>query len=102
LYSGSEDKTIRVWNLSSGEAIDRIEADENPISSLAHYGDMVFSGSLKTIKVWDTQTHSLMRVLPEQNHWVRALVVQGKSLYSGAYKAIKVCVFNVSQRSADK
>jgi E3 ubiquitin-protein ligase TRAF7 len=90
LYSGSEDKTIRVWNLSSGEAIDRIEADENPISSLAHYGDMVFSGSLKTIKVWDTQTHSLMRVLPEQNHWVRALVVQGKSLYSGAYKAIKI------------
>ena len=40
-----------MWNLSSGEAIDRIEADENPISSLAHYGDMVFSGSLKTIKV---------------------------------------------------
>ena len=51
LYSGSEDKTIRVWNLSTGEAICRIEADENPVSSLAHYGDMLFSGSLKTIKV---------------------------------------------------
>lgn len=51
LYSSSEDKTIRVWNIHSGECVHRIEADENPISSLAHSGVLLFSGSLKTIKV---------------------------------------------------
>ena len=51
LYSSSEDKTIRVWNIHSGEFVHRIEADENPISSLAHSGVLLFSGSLKTIKV---------------------------------------------------
>ena len=51
LYSSSEDKTIRVWNIHSGECVHRIEADENPISSLAHSEVLLFSGSLKTIKV---------------------------------------------------
>ena len=51
LYSSSEDKTIRVWNIHSGECVHRIEADENPISSLAHSEPLLFSGSLKTIKV---------------------------------------------------
>ena len=51
MYSSSEDKTIRVWNIHSGECVHRIEADENPISSLAHSEGLLFSGSLKTIKV---------------------------------------------------
>ena len=51
MYSSSEDKTIRVWNIHTGECVHRIEADENPISSLAHSEVFLFSGSLKTIKV---------------------------------------------------
>lgn len=58
LVSESVDKTIKVWNLSTGEEVRTLIGHRNAIYSVAIYpdGQFLFSGGGDyTIKVWGTQ-----------------------------------------------
>jgi len=66
LVSGSEDKTIKVWNLQSGKETRMIAGHTNWVTSLAISldGQTLVSGSFdKTIKLWNLQTGAESRTL---------------------------------------
>ena len=70
LATGSEDKTVKLWNLDTGELIDTIAGHSDPIKSVAFSPDgkilasacnMAFQDG--TIKLWDTDTRKLRQTL---------------------------------------
>ena len=58
LYSGSEDRTIKVWDLRAGRELRTLRGHMGDITSLALSGDgkRLFSGSMdRTVKIWDLE-----------------------------------------------
>ncbi|MGH0117028.1 UNVERIFIED_CONTAM: hypothetical protein FKN15_024973 [Acipenser sinensis] len=92
LFSGSSDKTIKVWDIQTLQKVNTIRAHDNPVCTLVSSNSMLFSGSLKAIKVWDIlgTELKLKKELTGLNHWVRALVASQNYLYSGSYQTIKI------------
>ncbi|MGH0142020.1 UNVERIFIED_CONTAM: hypothetical protein FKN15_030019 [Acipenser sinensis] len=92
LFSGSSDKTIKVWDIQTLQKVNTIRAHDNPVCTLVSSNSMLFSGSLKAIKVWDIlgTDLKLKKELTGLNHWVRALVASQNYLYSGSYQTIKI------------
>src|ERR1700690_1282173 len=66
IVSGSEDKSIRVWDILSGaQVLPALQGHEGPVNAVAFSPDSthIVSGSGdKTIRVWDSQ--SGIEVLP--------------------------------------
>lgn len=83
LYSGSWDKTIKVWRLSDGKCMESFEAHDDAINSIVvGFDGLVFSGSADgTVKVWRRELdgrsvrHVLVRTLLKQENAVTALTV---------------------------
>ena len=56
LFSGGDDKTIRVWNLESTELLEELCGHDNGVTSLELADDNLSSGSYDpTITCWDIQ-----------------------------------------------
>lgn len=65
LASGSWDKTIRLWNVNTGEARSLAQC-EGPVSSIAFSLDGRFLASAsKTITIWDIQTGERFREISQ-------------------------------------
>jgi len=55
LYSASDDKSVRVWDLNFGKEKRRLEAHEHFVSTVRHnprYAVLASSGQDMTIKIW--------------------------------------------------
>ena len=64
--SGSNDKTVRVWDLQTGESRHVLKGRSDKVSSVAISADgrLAVSGSRdKTVRVWDLQTGESRHVL---------------------------------------
>ena len=56
LFSGSRDRSIRVWNADTHEHLATLEGHTDGVSCLTLYGNKLFSGSNnKTIRVWNVK-----------------------------------------------
>ncbi|GLT43054.1 hypothetical protein SLA2020_170280 [Shorea laevis] len=83
LYSGSWDKTMKVWRIADSKCLESINAHEDAINSVAvGFDGLVFTGSADgTVKVWrrelqvDATKHFLVQVLLNQENAVTALAV---------------------------
>ncbi|XP_057548089.1 protein JINGUBANG-like [Amaranthus tricolor] len=98
LYSGSWDKTIKVWRISDGKCLESFEAHEDAINSIVvGFDGLVFSGSADgSVKVWRRELdgkevkHFHMKTLLTQDNAVTALAVaedekeNGWVLYAGS------------------
>ncbi|KAI3441341.1 WD_REPEATS_REGION domain-containing protein, partial [Psidium guajava] len=94
LYSGSWDKTMKVWRLSDSKCLESVDAHDDAINSIASGLDgLVFTGSADgTVKVWRRElhgkgtTHFLVRLLLDQESAVTSLAVGEASgvVYSGS------------------
>jgi WD40 repeat protein/tRNA A-37 threonylcarbamoyl transferase component Bud32 len=89
LGSASDDKTIKLWNLVSGEEIRTIEGHSNWIWTVAFSPDSktLASGSAdKTIKLWNLKTGKLIRTLEGHSDGVTSVAFSpdGKTLASGS------------------
>jgi len=70
LASGSDDKTVRLWDTETGKEIQRFVGHEELVSSvsLSADGKRLASGSGdKTVRLWDTETGRLLAVYPVQD-----------------------------------
>ena len=77
--SGSEDDTIRLWSLSSGECTGVLTGHTLEVWALAMRGDLVVSGSRdQTVRWWSRQTKQCSRV--GQGH---ASTINGLALGDG-------------------
>src|SRR5262249_17519155 len=93
LFSGSEDTTIKVWDLVSGDTL-TLRGHTDGVTSLGLSGDgkRLFSGSgglgsTNEIKVWNLQSSKETLTLRGHSERVSSLALSanGKRLYSGSY-----------------
>jgi WD40 repeat protein len=96
LASGSFDKTIKIWDLRSGELRRTLQGHSESVDSVAISpdGQTLASGSLdKTIKIWDLRSGELRRTLQGHSDWVSSVTISpdGRTLASGSEdKTIKI------------
>ncbi|KAE8654391.1 Clast3-related [Hibiscus syriacus] len=95
LYSGSWDKTMKVWRISNFKCLESVDdAHDDAINSVAvGFDGFVFTGSADgTVKAWKREflekgtKHSMVQMLLKQENAVTALAVSKKSakLYCGS------------------
>jgi WD40 repeat protein len=70
LASGSEDKTIKIWDSSTGSLKRTLTGNRKAVWSLTvlQNGDLASGSGDATIKTWDTQTGSLKKTLTGHNN----------------------------------
>jgi WD40 repeat protein len=96
LVSGSQDQTIRVWNLATGELVHTLKGHRDTVNTVALSPDeqIIASGSAdKTIKLWHLQSGELLGTFTGHTHTVTALSFtdSGEMLVSGSLdKTIKI------------
>ncbi|PMB49830.1 hypothetical protein CEN39_20185 [Fischerella thermalis CCMEE 5201] len=96
LVSGSRDKTIKVWQLETGELLHTLKGHRDGVYAIALSpdGQTIASGSAdKTIKLWHLQTGELLGTFTGHLHTVTAVAftTSGEILVSGSLdKTIKI------------
>ncbi|KAF8085034.1 hypothetical protein N665_0685s0026 [Sinapis alba] len=92
LYSGSWDKTLKVWRLSDSKCLESIQAHDDAVNTVADgFDDLLFTGSADgTLKAWKRELqgrgtkHFLVNVLMKQESAVTALAVKACVVYCGS------------------
>ncbi|MBW4567109.1 MAG: WD40 repeat domain-containing protein [Tolypothrix carrinoi HA7290-LM1] len=96
LVSGSRDKTIKIWDLETGELLRTLKGHRDGVDAIALSpdGEIIASGSSdKTIKLWHLQTGELLGTFRGHTDTVTALAftASGEMLVSGSLdKTIKI------------
>ncbi|MCA2700410.1 MAG: hypothetical protein IM500_08185 [Microcystis sp. M179S2] len=96
LVSGSWDKTIKLWNVETGQEIRTLKGHDNWVNSVnfSPDGKTLVSGSAdKTIKLWNVETGQEIRTLKGHDSYVLSVNFSpdGKTLVSGSWdKTIKL------------
>ncbi|PLZ55072.1 WD40 repeat domain-containing protein, partial [Fischerella thermalis] len=96
LVSGSRDKTIKVWQLETGELLHTLKGHRDGVYAIALSpdGQTIASGSAdRTIKLWHLQTGELLGTFTGHLHTVTAVAftTSGEILVSGSLdKTIKI------------
>jgi len=88
--SGLEDKTLKVWNLQTGECCQTLEGHHGRITSVAitAHGQLAVSGSRDhTLKIWNLQTGECLDTLEGHRNSVTAVATtpDGKLAVSCSY-----------------
>eukprot|EP01018_Ginkgo_biloba_P002868 Gb_33498 [translate_table: standard] len=91
LYSGSWDKTVKVWRMSDFKCLETVKAHNDVVNAVAVGNDgLLFTGSDdSTVKVWrrvlGRNAHMLAMTLHAQSSPVKALALSpdGSVLYAG-------------------
>ncbi|KAI3446052.1 hypothetical protein Pfo_002717 [Paulownia fortunei] len=94
LYSGSWDKTFKVWRISDSKCLESIQAHEDAVNSVVvAFDGLVFTGSADgTVKAWRRELvgkstqHVLVETLLKQEHALTSLAVSHSAgaLYAGS------------------
>jgi WD40 repeat protein len=104
LASGGDDKTIKLWNLKTGELLYTLTGHSDAINkiAIAPDGQTVVSGSSdKTIKLWNVKTGQLIKTLTGHSAAVTSVVItpDGIIASAGQDKTIKLWNLNGLQRT---
>jgi WD40 repeat protein len=89
IISGSIDRTVRVWDATSGVHKHTLEGHTNWIRSVAFSpnGAQIISGSDdRTVRVWDAVSGAHKHTLKGHTHWIRSVVFSpdGSQIISGS------------------
>ena len=87
LVSGSYDSTVRVWKISTGETIHRLQGHSSKVYSvvLDHERNRCISGSMDNmVKIWSLETGTLLYNLEGHSSLVGLLDLQRNRLVSAA------------------
>ncbi|MBU7584184.1 MAG: trypsin-like peptidase domain-containing protein [Nostoc sp. TH1S01] len=96
LASGNNDKTIKIWNVATGQEIRTLNGHSEAVWSVAISPDgrTLASSSLDaTIKIWNIATGQEIRTLNGHSAWVNSVAISpdGRTLASGSSdKTIKI------------
>ncbi|XP_065562942.1 F-box/WD repeat-containing protein 7-like isoform X2 [Artemia franciscana] len=92
VVSGSYDRSVRVWNIKTGNCEKILNGHEDHVLCVQFFGDMLLSGSAdKTIKVWDLPSGSCSKTLRGHRDAVTCISFDQSRLFSGSLdRTIKV------------
>ena len=95
MCSGSSDKTVKIWNITTGECIKTLEEHEIVyVVSFSPKGDLICSGSSdKTVKIWNITTGECIKTLKGHENTVRSVSFspEGDLICSGSLdKTVKI------------
>jgi DNA-binding beta-propeller fold protein YncE len=90
VVSGSEDKTVRVWELATGKEVRRFMGHRSGVNRVAVTpdGQYVVSGSHdETVRLWELATGKEVRPFTGHKNWVSSVAVtpDGKYIVSGSW-----------------
>ena len=90
VVSGSEDKTIKIWEIETGRCIRTLEEHTSSVTSVVYSpnGKYVASGSGDgTIKLWEVSSGSCVKTLEEHTSSVTSVVYSpnGRYVVSGSF-----------------
>ncbi|MCC5644003.1 WD40 repeat domain-containing protein [Nostoc sp. CHAB 5824] len=97
--SSSGDKTIKLWNVETGQLIRTLTGHNNTVNSVSFSPDgktLVSGSDDDTIKFWDVKTGKLTRTLKEPVASV-SFSPDGKTLVSGSIETIKLWNVNTGK-----
>ncbi|KAF5367685.1 hypothetical protein D9758_009894 [Tetrapyrgos nigripes] len=106
VVSQSDDKTIQIWNVETGEEEKKLEGHSGWVTSVAFSADgqRVVSGSFdKTIRIWNVETGEEEKKLEGHSDWVRSVAfsADGQRVVSGSHdKTIRI--WNVETGEEEK
>ena len=94
LASGSDDRTIKLWNVHTGELLRTITGHAHGVTAVAISpdGNTLASGNWRTIKLWNLHTGKQLHTLEEDAGWVDfvAFSPDGKKIVTRSSSCIKV------------
>ena len=76
--SASYDRTLKIWDLESGEAIRTLEGHADWVNAVALTPDgrrVVSASADKTLKIWDLESGQAIRTLEGHASWVNAVAL---------------------------
>ncbi|NEP29186.1 tetratricopeptide repeat protein, partial [Moorena sp. SIO3I6] len=90
ILSGSNDRTVRLWDTESGQLIHTLQGHTRAVSNIAFSPDgkqIVSSSWDKTVRLWDTETGQLIHPLQGHTSYVDAIAFSpdGKQILSGSH-----------------
>ncbi|XP_065826001.1 E3 ubiquitin-protein ligase TRAF7-like isoform X2 [Oscarella lobularis] len=92
LFSGSSDKTIKVWDTHTNyKCLKTLEGHNGIVLALCIHGNRLYSGSAdNSIRIWDIDSLECINVIQAHENPVCALATSANLLFSGSLKTIKV------------
>ena len=85
--SASSDRTVKVWDLRSGQVLRTLAGHTGGVNSVAVSGDgrlALSASSDRTVKVWDLETGQCLATLPlDAPLWSLALAPDGATVVVG-------------------
>ncbi|GKU08434.1 unnamed protein product [Fusarium langsethiae] len=96
IASGSNDNTIKIWNVATGKEEQTLEGHTNLVTSVVFSSDdrLIASGSHdNTIKIWNVATGKEEQTLEVHTSWINSVVFSkdGRLIASGSYdETIKI------------
>jgi WD40 repeat protein len=85
LFSGSQDNTVKQWDIATGSCLQTFSGDRAWVTSLAVSGEWLFAGSMdNTIKQWEISTGQCLQTFSGHQDSVTSISVSGEWLYSGS------------------
>eukprot|EP01112_Ceratiomyxa_fruticulosa_P007415 TRINITY_DN1921_c0_g2_i1.p1 TRINITY_DN1921_c0_g2~~TRINITY_DN1921_c0_g2_i1.p1 ORF type:complete len:528 (-),score=49.02 TRINITY_DN1921_c0_g2_i1:412-1995(-) len=89
LISGSEDMTVKVWDLDEGICTQTLRGHKNGTICLARIGRRVFSGSADgSVKVWDLDAGVCLHTIQTHSSvWSLQIIDQGRKIFAGCVDA---------------
>ena len=96
IVSGSDDGTVKLWDLASGDLMQTLEVASGGVYSVALSADSthIVSGSgNRTVKLWDMASGACMQTLEEHLSYVYSVAASpdGRHIVSGgADKTVKI------------
>src|SRR6266568_5163883 len=90
LASGSNDQTVRLWDVATGQALHTLTGHTDPVGSVAWSSDgrlLASSSGDQTVRLWDGVTGQVLHSLTGHTSWVSSVAwsPDGRQLASGSY-----------------
>jgi WD40 repeat protein len=86
LVSGSEDKTIHIWQISTGQTLNTINVSDSVYSVKSLSNGLITCGLNRNIKIYEYSTGNLTRTLKGHSNRVYSLeILNERFMVSGSY-----------------
>jgi DNA-binding beta-propeller fold protein YncE len=101
IASGSHDKSIKIWNLQTGQEIRTLKGHSDHVHSVAFSpdGQILASTSFETIKLWDLKTGQNIATLDWHSNYIVSVAFSpdGQILASSSFETIKLWYLKTKQ-----